>query len=761
MRGIYVIHDWKPNRPYIHKVGMSDNIGRRKGEYAEHTYEPEFSRIYEINEGFPLRDIETAFHKKLNEMGVKIGTEWFEVEVERIDEVAVELFDSAFKGALKEFHLIDPTEIERLESSSSSKNPNINVNNSIEQQLKDFTPRADQSELLEKLKQHYFVKANTRGQIRLPPGYGKTEIGCCLFPVLSNFKRILVLVPSIQLAQETMKRIIKFHKENLGVNHFKYYEVHSKGGDFDITEINKDKYVFVVGVYNSVMKLHEAHHFDVVIFDEAHRTSVKSRINYSSDDSDEELNEKHFTYAISNDNISATYRLFMTATPRLINNDENSMSNIDKYGEVIYSMTIREAVKKQIINDYKIWMYVKTHNEHLSIETDGERFALLMKFIEQCKGMKTLIVCKSIKTCDIVSQKLMNGGLNNVFSVHSQKHTTDVKNAIERFKNTPITTKSCLCAVNMFKEGIDCPAIDSVVFYDERSSVIDVLQIVGRGLRYKKDVEFTAIGILCSVNPTERLDNQSEMRYLRMIVQNMFDYNEELTNNLQVMKKEGEDIGVVEEMINQVRKEMQDNEDTTQFEHYISVQSDVENYGEKHYQQSKQYAQERSALYNWRVKEDWFDYIERAILPRDIPRRPDRVYKNMGWTSWDDFLDLNPDKPFDLDTYKYVIKNNLTNSNPNEEQYQFVVEKYGERKLVQPSECSKIYNKSFYEILQSVHIPTNFISINHLKILKKKLSINNRFGTNEYLSIIKSKEYQDKLPYFPFVYYNIQSFTKL
>jgi hypothetical protein len=185
------------------------------------------------------------------------------------------------------------------------------------------------------------------------------------------------------------------------------------------------------------------------------------------------------------------------------------------------------------------------------------------------------------------------------------------------------------------------------------------------------------------------------------------------------------------------------------------------NYGEKHYQQAKQYAQERSALYNWRVKEDWFDYIDRAVLPRDIPRRPDRVYKNMGWTSWDDFLDLNPEKPFDLETYKYVLKHNFMNSNPTEEQYQFVVDKYGGSKIVQPSECSKIYNKSFYDILHSVHNPTYFYPITYLKVLKKKFSINNRFGINEYKRIMENKEHKESLPYFPLVLYNLQSFNKL
>lgn len=79
MRGIYVIHDYKPHRLHIHKVGMSENLGRRKGEYATHTFEPEFSRIYEIHEGFDLLKVEEALHNKLERLGVKIGPEWFEI----------------------------------------------------------------------------------------------------------------------------------------------------------------------------------------------------------------------------------------------------------------------------------------------------------------------------------------------------------------------------------------------------------------------------------------------------------------------------------------------------------------------------------------------------------------------------------------------------------------------------------------------------------------------------------------------------------
>lgn len=767
MRGIYVIHDWKPNRHHIHKVGMSESVERRKGEYATHTFEPVYSRIYEINEGFDLKNIEDAIHDKLERMGVKVGPEWFEVEVEVIDKCAIELFDDLtglFKGALKELHLTDPTVIERedYEKSPPNKNTVLDTETSTTDEtictfdLSGFQPRDDQLELLARLKEHFIVEGHERGQIRLPPGYGKTQIGCCLFPVQNGLKRILILVPSIKLAKETASRVQQFHKQNLNIHNFKYFQVHSEGGCVSIEDINKNEYVCVIGVYNSVAKLRNAQGFDIIIFDEAHRTAIKSRA--ADEESTEEITETHFTFALSNVNVMAKYRLFMTATPRIINNDENSMSNTDRYGDIIYSMTIRQAVRQHIINDYKIWMHVGTHDdETLTIDTVGARFALLLKFFQQCKGDKTLIVCRSIKSCEFVKDQLHARGFDNVLAVHSQMNKNVVDSNIAAFKATKTT--SMLCAVNMFKEGIDCPAIDSIVFYDERSSVIDVLQIVGRGLRYKPDLAYTDVGILCSVNMNQRLDEQCEMRYLRMILQNMFDYNEELTNNLQIVKNDDKALEPIDAMIAQVRNEMRDNEDTEQFQQVVTLQSDVGKYGELHFAQAKDFAQERSAFYGWRVKENWFDYISRAELPKDIPRRPDIVYKNMGWTSWDDFLGLNTDKPFDLSTLKYVIRKEINTSNPTTEEYNSLIEKYGNHKIVTPLEFRNVYGVPLYQVLEHVHGKNDFMTLEDMRRRKSKYTVRGRFGALEYAQM--RKDCGTALPTFPLEYYDVTSFLKL
>lgn len=775
MRGIYVLHCLKPNRYYIHKVGQADNLGRRKGEYASHTFEPVFSRIYEIHDGFDLLKVEEALHNKLERLGVKVGPEWFEIEVDRIDQCALDLFlnePGPFNGAMKDFHQTDPTEIERIDYGSTSKASSSNKNNTetaTEVEVVEtiynpipsgFTPREDQYELLAKLREHFIEQGHARGQIRLPPGYGKTQIGCSLFPIENGMKRILILVPSIKLAQETAMRVQTFHEDNLGITCFKYYQVHSDGTPYTLEEINSSEYVCIVGVYNSVAKLQGAKPFDIIIFDEAHRTSIKSRGNDTESDEDTLIVlETHFTFALSDANIQSKYRLFMTATPRIINNDDNSMSNTDKYGEVIFSMTIRQAVYKRIINDFKMWMYVTSHGEELSIDNDGERFALLLKFLEQCNGRKTLIVCRSIASCEFVTDRLKSTGLLNVYSVHSRMNKKYGEKQVEAFRKTP--SKTALCAVNMFKEGIDCPDIDSVVFYDERSSVIDVLQIVGRGLRYKPDVDYTDIGILCSVNPSQRLDEQSEMRYLRMIIQNMFDHSEEVTSYLQIIKDDDSSSKVIRRVIEEEQTKMKDNEDTDNYENIMRINSNVKDYGELHFQQARAYAQERSALFNWRDESQWFDYVENMgkDLPRDIPRRPDRVYKKMGWISWDDFLGLDEEKAFDLSTYKYVLQNNLKNNNPTSEEYNEVISRYGHKRLVSPSECTRVYGKGFYDILESIFGPTHFTPLQELRMLKATFARRGVFTMKEYKAL--TEFYQGEYPKFPLVYYNITSLSRL
>lgn len=787
-RGIYVLHTPKQDNYNVYKVGMSAHIEARKGEFE--TVLPDddikMSRIYELHDCTDLFKYERMLHAKLEHKGYKCPNkvEHFAATLDEIDECATDMF-MEHPEILKKVHNEDHT---LSASRKSTKNDN-SVNEAVRsydqliqaeastsrqedtnrhfKQYGRFKLRDDQEELMVKLEQHFINENNPRGQIHLPPGYGKTEIGCCLFPVISGLKRVLILVPTIKLAEETMKRIKAFHATHLANPNYNYFELHSNSSSFDFDAISCSENVYVVAVYNSITKLQGIQRFDIIIFDEAHRTSVKCQATM---DEAEETLHSHYTFAMFDDNIESKHRLFMTATPRIMNNDDNSMSNEDKYGKVLYSMSMRQAVKMQIINDYRIWMYVKQiepyHQQYEENITLPYRLQLLLRFFDESPCQKVLTVCSSIKSCDDVAKgvKAATDKLE-VYKVHSNMNKKDIDAQINAFVNT--TNRATLCAVNMFREGIDCPAIDGIVFFEERKSVIDVIQIAGRALRRKSNAPISDIGILCTLDKTQRMEDQSDMRYLRMIIQNMFDHSEELSNNLRILRSEYDnekDLPTdIDRMVKEVREYMKDAEDTAQHTQDIAKKLEhVCEYGERNFQNARAFARAQSAVYNWRTKDDWFDYISRVELPRDIPRRPDRVYKQFGWVSWDDFLGLAEDKPFDYYTIKHVLQKELGTINPSIQQYTAIIAKYGEKKVVQPHEYNRIYGKSFYTLLsEALDTETNFMALHDLKATKALEYGRQRFTSTHYDELCKMHEYVDRLPYYPMAYYNITSFMQV
>ena len=91
--------------------------------------------------------------------------------------------------------------------------------------------------------------------------------------------------------------------------------------------------------------------FDVGIFDEAHRTTgTRAGV---------------WNIAVHNNNLPIKKRIFMTATPRIYKSyikkkfQDNdiflySMDDYESYGNTFYEITFAEAIKRNLITDYKI-----------------------------------------------------------------------------------------------------------------------------------------------------------------------------------------------------------------------------------------------------------------------------------------------------------------------------------------------------------------------------------------------------------------------
>ena len=125
---------------------------------------------------------------------------------------------------------------------------------------------------------------------------------------------------------------------------------------------DEDHMTVVLSTYHSIdvihqaQKVHELENFDLIICDEAHRTTGAT---YEGDD------ESAFVRVHDNDYIRAARRLYMTATPRIYGVSAKAVAERDNvalysmddeslYGPELHVITFSEAVARGLLVDYKV-----------------------------------------------------------------------------------------------------------------------------------------------------------------------------------------------------------------------------------------------------------------------------------------------------------------------------------------------------------------------------------------------------------------------
>ena len=114
--------------------------------------------------------------------------------------------------------------------------------------------------------------------------------------------------------------------------------------------------------------------FDLIIFDEAHRTAGAST--------------NPFATLLPDEALEARYRLFMTATERKIDGavDVYSMDeHEDIYGKRFFTMTYKEAIEAGIISDYKI-LTVVVSDEEITSYIDENRLLDLHRDLHEAEA---------------------------------------------------------------------------------------------------------------------------------------------------------------------------------------------------------------------------------------------------------------------------------------------------------------------------------------------------------------------------------------
>lgn len=386
-------------------------------------------------------------------------------------------------------------------------------------------PRPYQHEILENINKGFLT--HSRGKLIAACGIGKTMIALWLAEQ-EQFKDILFLAPSLQLIRQTLGEWAVEAKEP-----FNYLCVCSDetvdiedqaiqcetdiSVTTDVEEIIKfvksspqfgKKIIF--STYQSVPVLAEAYQkmgvlkFDLALFDEAHRTAGSKSTNL-------------FSMALDDNNIFVEKRLFMTATERLITpriknvaSDLGhivfSMDDENIYGPVFHKLTFGEAIKKNIICDYKIifagisnneMREIISHNSYvkedvtsvlsdtLDIESLYKRI-LLKKVFQEFSIKKMVTFHSKIREAKQFAESLSNylwNGENEYIAIHHINGSMKSSQRSYLISDFETADLGILTNVRCLTEGVDIPLIDAVYFANSKQSLVDIIQAVGRALR--------------------------------------------------------------------------------------------------------------------------------------------------------------------------------------------------------------------------------------------------------------------------------------
>lgn len=442
-----------------------------------------------------------------------------------------------------------------------------------------LVPDPYQVEALANIRSH--LESHDRGSVVMACGTGKTLVA--LWAVeQSNAKRILVLLPSLTLLQQTLS---EWSAHNTWGKDFSYLcvcsdpQVDLKNDEIEIdtTDVpfkidtdpeivksylaqdnGKTKIVFSTYQSSQVVSLatKDQFTFDIGIFDEAHKTTGAA--------------DGRFALALKDENIRIKKRLFFTATPkhydiRKRNKDGEfkfvSMDDESVYGSRAHTLSFSQAADQGIICPYKVVVTLidkqqvddfALKNGITVIEGDAVKAkwvasqVAVSSAIKHTNAKKIITFHSRVKTasdfaCDEIYgiKKFLSGF--DVFHVHGKQRSNERKDTISKFKSSStslITNAKCLT------EGVDVPAVDMVAFVDPRHSKIDIAQAVGRAMRKprggNKQLGFIVVPLYAEdtdENALEAAIHSEGFDDVALIINSLLEQDSELTEIVSELKQ--------------------------------------------------------------------------------------------------------------------------------------------------------------------------------------------------------------------------------
>lgn len=371
------------------------------------------------------------------------------------------------------------------------------------------------------------LEENDRGKLTAACGIGKTLIALWVVE-RRNDRRVIFIAPNLQLIRQTLKewsieatdpfRFIAVCSDTDVASDVD--EMHTDSADADVRTTTDPRVIaeflrnapetqrtVVFSTYQSLPRVVESlaatptFTFDIALFDEAHRTAGANLAT-------------GFSVGLDDTKLRSRKRLFMTATerlfaPRAIAKAEDSgvvllsMDSVEDYGPTFHSLSFRKAIEEKIICDYDIvvaavperevqeklasslWL-TDEHGNQEPVESTAVVAALSISRASAQLGTRKVV---SFHSTVRSARRLAETPLTDYLSPGLRDHAYHVNGTMspglraQTLSDFANAEQSLLTNARCLVEGVDIPIIDGVCFVTPKTSMIDIVQAVGRAVR--------------------------------------------------------------------------------------------------------------------------------------------------------------------------------------------------------------------------------------------------------------------------------------
>ena len=418
-------------------------------------------------------------------------------------------------------------------------------------------PNPQQVNAIESVVNH--LSNEDRGQLIMACGTGKTYTALRIAErMVPKGGRMLFLAPSIALVSQARQQWLRYKTRplrGLVVCSDRTSGGHGESEDIHVSELEcpvttnpeeiasklngMDGTGIVFCTYQSLENVskaqlnHGAPDFDLIIADEAHRTTGIER-------------QTGFHMVHKKDALRGKKRLYMTATQRIYTVksmgalkskgfDVYDMEDWDTFGDVMHRLTFKDAVNAGLLSDYRVLIMVMREHEtardiydrFILLTTDDDRERIITyEDVERLLGTAFAIngitekegnterlprvlgfsnsIVRSRAFRDLLKlpelHEILKGRLNytprDSVTMHEVEHLDGNSSALKRgealrkLRSADAGSPRMICNVKLFTEGVDVPSLDAVAFLDPRDSMVDVVQAVGRVMRKAPGKQF-------------------------------------------------------------------------------------------------------------------------------------------------------------------------------------------------------------------------------------------------------------------------------